>query len=52
LLEAIQGFLKPTDIVWMFGINITGRLLHIYLLLDIAVEESVLYIHLPKSPPL
>jgi hypothetical protein len=34
----------------MILINITGGLTHVYLLLDIAVEKSILHVYLAQRP--
>jgi hypothetical protein len=46
LLESIQRLVQPIDMVRICSIFKTGRLLHIDLFIDEAIQESTLYIHL------
>lgn len=50
LTQAIEGFIKETQIVWMLDIDKTGGLLAVHRFLELAVQECIADIQLVNGP--
>ena len=51
LFQAINSFVKLTNMVGKRGINILGRLCHVHGFFNTSIKESIIEIELTKLPP-